>query len=151
MPGYVAVANLVHTYAERIDAGDFAGVADLFANAEITTEGGGPVRSGRAQVLAMYEATTRRYGNGTPLTRHVTTNLIVEADDEAGSASCRSSYMVIQGVKGHPLQPIIVGRYHDRFARVDRVWRFAHRHILVDLLGDLSRHLLFDLPPSVGT
>jgi hypothetical protein len=44
-------------------------------------------------------------------------------------------------VAGAPLQPIVAGRYLDRFARVDGAWRFAERRILVDLVGDLSRHL----------
>jgi hypothetical protein len=49
-------------------------------------------------------------------------------------------------VVGGVLQPVIAGRYHDAFARIDETgWRFTDRLILPDLIGDLSEHLLFDL------
>ena len=34
-----AITKLIYTYAERIDAGDFAGVAEVFAHATLTFEG----------------------------------------------------------------------------------------------------------------
>jgi hypothetical protein len=55
---------------------------------------------------------------------------------------------VLQQTAEVPLQPIIAGRYHDEFRR-DVQWRFTRRHMIVDLVGDLSRHLLFEYrPPS---
>jgi hypothetical protein len=39
-----------------------------------------------------------------------------------------------------PLQPIVAGRYRDRFECVDGVWRFTSRHIIIDLMGDISHH-----------
>jgi len=39
------------------------------------------------------------------------------------------------------------GRYHDRFERVDGIWRFSERDFtMVDLVGDLSHHLTIDPP-----
>ena len=141
-PGEIAIANLVFRYAERIDGGDFEGVADLFRFGEITTEGTALCRRGYDQVLEMYEGWTRRYEDGTPRTKHVTTNLIIELDEESGTAECRSYFTVLQQTGALPLQPIIAGRYRDRFERVDDTWRFARRHIVTDLVGDLSQHLL---------
>ena len=40
---------------------------------------------------------------------------------------------------------IVTGRYHDTFHQVDGRWCFDTRTMLVDLVGDLSRHLLFEL------
>ena len=34
-----AISDLVLTYAERIDLGDFEGLAELFTHAEVTAEG----------------------------------------------------------------------------------------------------------------
>ena len=49
---------------------------------------------------------------------------------------------MFQQADGSPLQPIIAGRYHDRFTRIDGTWRFTHRdYSLSDLFGDLTRHL----------
>ena len=140
------IEHLIFGFAERIDAGDFEGVADLFAHAEITAEGSDHRVVGRDGVAAMYRSTTRRYPNGTPLTKHVTTNVMVDVDEAAGTATARSYFTVLQAVPGElALQPIIAGRYRDHFERVDGVWRFTGRHMVVDLMGDLGHHLLFDL------
>ncbi len=141
------IAALVYAYAERIDGGDFAGVADLLADAEVTAEGTDRRWRGRDEVLRLYESGTRRHADGTPRTKHVTTNLVIDLDDAAGTATARSYYTVLQAVPGAlALQPVVAGRYRDRFERADGGWRFAGRHLVVDLVGDLGHHLLFDLP-----
>jgi SnoaL-like domain len=145
----LAVANLVYAYAERIDAGDFAGLADLFADAELTFEGMPGVRRGRDEILALYEATTRRYDDGTPKSKHVTTNLIIEPSLDSARAEARSYFTVLQAVPGDlALQPIVAGRYRDAFACDSGEWCFASRHITIDLVGELGAHLLFELPPT---
>jgi hypothetical protein len=52
---------------------------------------------------------------------------------------------VFQQTPTLPLQPIVTGRYRDRFSRVGGAWRFARRHIVVDHVGDVREHLAFDL------
>jgi 3-phenylpropionate/cinnamic acid dioxygenase small subunit len=142
-----AISNLVFTYAELIDAGDFQRLAELFAHAEFTSEGDPVIRRGTEQVLALYERFTRRYEDGTPKTKHVTTNLLIEVDDQAGTATSRSYFTVLQAVPGElALQPIVAGRYRDGFERVDGAWRFSARHIIIDLMGDLSHHMMQELP-----
>ncbi len=94
----------------------------------------------------MFTSSTRRYPDGTPRTKHVTTNLIVEVDEGSGTATCRSYFTVLQQAPALPLQPVIAGRYHDRFLREDGEWHFAERRFLIDLVGDLSQHLLSELP-----
>ncbi len=134
------VTNLLYLYAERMDAGDFAGAAELFRHARILL-GNGVVASAD-DVLKIWEDNVIRYDDGTPRTKHVTTNALVEVDDAAGTATSRSYYTVFQQIVGGPLQPIVAGRYHDRFERVDGAWRFVERdYSLMDLLGDLSHHL----------
>jgi hypothetical protein len=147
------VENLIAEYAERIDAGDFDGVADLLAGAAVgadTGAGAGDADEidtsmqlrGRDNIRRLYESTTRRYEDGTPRTRHVTTNLWIEVDEESGTAMSRSSYAVFQQLPGTPLQCILIGRYRDRFELYQGRWRFSQRLFTTDLVGDLSRHLL---------
>lgn len=142
-----AIENLLYTYAERIDLGDFDGVAELFAHATIYGQENGPPESrfvGAEGARRMYAMSTRRYeDDGTPKTKHLTTNLIVEVDEEAGTGTCRSYFCVIQATPVLPLQPIVAGRYHDTFHVVAGSWCFASRTIFVDLMGDLSQHLLW--------
>jgi SnoaL-like domain len=98
-------------------------------------------------VRALYEATTMRYEDGTPRTKHVTTNVVVEIDDAGEEATARSYFTVLQAVPGHlALQPIVAGRYRDRFERAEGRWRFTGRHMLVDLVGDVSQHLRIEIP-----
>lgn len=141
-----AIEALIFGYADRIDAGDFEGLAELFREGCIVAVGLPPVR-GRDAVLALYEGTTRRYpDDGTPHTRHITTNLQLEIDEAAGHARARSSFTVFQALADFPLQAIIVGRYDDRFRRAAGGWYFEQREMRPELYGDLSRHLLVDPP-----
>jgi ketosteroid isomerase-like protein len=138
------IENLVYAYAELIDAGDLAGVAALFRHGRIVAAPG-VVVEGVDAVRRLYEHSTRLYDDGTPRTRHVTTNVIVEVDEAGGTGSSRASYTVVQQTDALPLQPIIVGRYRDSFHRVDGRWCFDTREMFVDLTGDLGHHLLFEL------
>jgi len=140
-----AIETLIMTYAERVDLGDFAGVAALFEHATYRAENGGQIMSqeGSAAVQATFDNLVRRYPDGTPRTKHVTTNLIVAVDGAAATSRCY--YTVLQQTDVLAIQPIIAGRYHDRFEKVDGVWRFADRLIFSDLIGDLSQHLMVDV------
>ena len=134
------IAALVHRYAELLDAGDLDGVAALFEHA---TWGSGTRTErvqGTADVRRMY-AGVILYDDATPRTKHVITNLVIEHEEGSTQATARSYFTVLQAVEGLTLQPIIAGRYHDRFEQVDGEWRFAERIIHPDLHGDLSHHM----------
>jgi ketosteroid isomerase-like protein len=132
-----AIEALIYGYAERIDAGDLAGVAAYFAEATYRSAQGGEYR-GAAAVGEVLERVVILY-DGVPRTKHGTTNLVIELAGD--TAAARSYFSVLQGAPGVPLQTIVAGRYHDRFVRADGAWRFADRLIFMDLIGDLSDHL----------
>jgi len=100
---------------------------------------------GTEEVTILYRSSVTLY-DGSPCTKHVTTNLIVEVDADRATASARSYFTVHQARPELPLQPIIAGRYHDCFARADGSWHFTDRLIFVDLVGDLRFHLKMPLP-----
>jgi 3-phenylpropionate/cinnamic acid dioxygenase small subunit len=135
-----AISGLIFTYAERLDAGDLAGVAALFADATYRSARGGSYR-GQAALLDVLTRVVILHGDGTPRTRHVTTNLLIDTDEATGTATARSYFTVLQATDRLPLQIIVAGRYHDRFERGAGGWRFDDRLIFVDLIGDLSQHL----------
>ncbi|MGW3496296.1 nuclear transport factor 2 family protein [Streptomyces sp. NPDC001020] len=89
----------------------------------------------------MFQDTLIVYADGTPRTQHVTTNVAIEVDEQAGTAVSRSYVTVLQALPDLPLQPIAGGRYHDRFERRDGQWRFVERRVRINLVGDVSRHL----------
>ena len=141
------ITNLIHLYAELMDAGRLEECSDLFADARVVfdSDAGPPVVVDRDGLLEVWRSMVAIHGDGTPRTRHLVGTPILEVDGEAGIATCRSTYTVFQQVDDGPLQPIISGRYNDRFERVDGTWRFTERTYAADLVGDLSDHLLYDL------
>ena len=142
---YHAITTLLYRYAEYMDAADFDAIIELFGEAVLTNAGvDGEVRGGEA-IGRLYRRTNRVHDDGTLRTRHITTNVIVDIDEEAGTASARSAFVVLQQTSSLPLQPVVTGRYRDRFARREGAWQFAQRHIIVDHVGDVSEHLAFDL------
>ena len=65
----------------------------------------------------------------------------MEVDEEAGAAAARSYVTALQALPDLPLQPIVSGRYHDRFDSSDGEWRFVERRVHIDLVGNVSCHL----------
>jgi hypothetical protein len=137
------VVELLARYAEAIDAGDFPAVGELLAHATLSDAEGNPVATGRDEITALYEATTRRHPDGTPRTAHVITNVIVEPVGP-DAVEMRSRFTVFQATASVPLQPVVVGRYRDRVERVGGQWRFVQRQMVPEHWGDVSDHLRFD-------
>ncbi|WP_377323816.1 nuclear transport factor 2 family protein [Pimelobacter simplex] len=139
-----AVERLLFRYADAIDAGDLTALGALFAHGRIAQDSpDGPLTlaEGSTAVEAFYRSLVILYDDGTPRTRHLTTNVSIDVDEAAGTATGTASYTVMQATEGFALQPIIVGRYRDDFHRVEGEWWFGTRAMSVDLTGDLSRHL----------
>jgi len=140
-----AIRNLLGRYCELMDAGDYDGVGELFTDGALADEHGNEFARGAIAVAASYTRTNKPHGD-TPRTKHLVTNTVIELDEDGDGATARSSYLVLQATDAMPLQPIITGRYRDRFARDDSGgWRFAERRFFVDLVGDLREHLTIDL------
>ncbi|ORV85309.1 Ring hydroxylating enzyme beta subunit [Mycobacterium interjectum] len=140
------ISNLIFTYAELLDRGDLDGVARLFERGRICGVEDGPpetVFEGAARVRGMYEMATRIYEDGTPKTKHHTSNVQLHIDDAAGTARSTSYYCVTQATPDLPLQVIVTGHYKDTFHRIDGVWHFDSRTMFVDQVGDVSQHLKF--------
>ena len=137
------VTELLYRYAELIDAGDFDGVGDLLGRGNFMGV------SGAERIAKLFATTTRRFpeqGN-TPRTRHLVLNPIVDVDDDAATA--RSTFCVVQQTETVALQPIVVGRYADAFARDSEGWHFTERTVDIQMIGDVSDHLLID-PKQFG-
>jgi 3-phenylpropionate/cinnamic acid dioxygenase small subunit len=142
-----AIRNLLGRYCELIDAGDFDGVGQLFADGALADEHGNELARGAEAVAAFYRQADKLY-DGSPRTKHLVVNSIIEVDGSDDTATARSSYIAFQQTEQLPLQPIIAGRYQDRFERDDKAtgsWRFAERRFFADLVGDLSQHLDYKL------
>jgi 3-phenylpropionate/cinnamic acid dioxygenase small subunit len=140
------IHNLLYRYAEAIDAGDFDAVGELFAHGRMyqsyeapdSTTGGksGPELTAQLRELVVV------YDDGTPRTRHVTTNPILEVDERTSTANARS-YVTVwqQAERDGAIELIACSRYHDRFECADGVWRFAERRVVRDFRSALGGHV----------
>ena len=138
------IRNLLGRYCDAMDAGDFAGVGVLFARGRLADEHGSPLAEGAEAVERFYAMGTQLH-DGSPRTKHLVSNTVIDLADDEQTAVARSSYLVLQQVDRGTLQPIITGRYEDHLAE-DGGWHFVERHFFVDLVGDLSQHLRYELP-----
>lgn len=145
---YFQIQNLIHRYCDRIDRADFDGLGQLFAEADVYLPATDQwFRRDAAGLTAMYRSWVRLHADGTPRTRHVTTNLIIEPDGP-DAARTQTYIMVYQDAPGCPLQPIVGGRYADRFVKSDGTWHFAERRMEIDMFGNLSAHMLQEFGPG---
>jgi hypothetical protein len=92
-----AIANLMALYAYRNDDADIAGLGDLYADAVFTLD-----------------------GTAAP-------NIMIDVDEEMGTAVGRAYWTLYQTVPGTPRVAILSGRYPGRFERRDGNWRFTER------------------------
>ena len=131
----LAITELLYRYAELIDAGDFDSVGELLGRGNFMGV------SGAEAIAALFAKSTRRFADhgNTPRTRHLVLNPIVELDSD--TAHARSTFCVVQQTDTVPLQPIVVGRYADTFARGDAGWYFTERIVDVQMVGNVSDHL----------
>jgi hypothetical protein len=131
------ITALVHSYALLLDGGDLDAVAALFAHSTWRSEPGGRVLRGVEEIRPVYEQL--KPSDGSPRTKHLLTNLTVDVEPEASTASGHCYWTVLQNIgPGHPISIILSGQYTDTFEKVDGAWCFADRLITVDLTGTPS-------------
>jgi hypothetical protein len=141
------IRNLLGRYCDLMDAGDWPGVGALFARGRLADEHGTELAAGADAVAAFYARGTLLH-DGSPRTKHLVLNTVLDEAAPGGGVVARSSFLVLQAVAGG-LEPIVTGRYVDRFARGDAAGgdgcHFTERRFAVDLVGDLSHHLRYEL------
>ena len=139
MSPHEEIRNLLGRYCEVMDAGDWPGLGELFAQGRLTDGDGTEVAAGSAAVARLYAGMVVLH-DGSPRTRHLTTNPVIDVSGD--EATCRSSFAVLQQVGAGPLIPVAAGRYRDRFLRTEGGWHFAERAFHLDQVGDTSQHLV---------
>ncbi len=139
MSAYEAIRNLLGTYCEVMDAGDFAALGALFADAVMADEKDRQIARGADEVTALWTAMVRLY-DGSPCTRHLVTGPVIDVAGD--TATCRSSFLVAQKPPGGELKVVAAGRYRDAFACTDGRWHFCRRQFFLDQEGDMTQHMV---------
>lgn len=144
MDDYRAIENLLYLYAERIDAGDLEGAAELFRDAAIVAPAVDQRIEGYDAILGMFRQFVRIHDDGTPRTQHLITNARIRVDAGRGTAESSARFTVLQATDNLPLQPIMTGGYEDQLAKKGGEWHFTQRTMVPGLYGDMSQHLLMN-------
>lgn len=136
------IRNLLADYCALVDSGDFDGVGELMSDAVLGAVDGPDLATGRDEIADFYRKIVKLKGDGTPRTQHVVSNIWLGRPQDDDTVEVRSSFTVLQAVEGLALQPVMTGRYVDRFGKNPYgVWRFVSRRFAAGLTGDLSHHM----------
>ncbi len=136
------ITVVINRYCELFDTGQLDAFAAQFEHGQWHRAGPG------AEATRQWIDGHVLLHDGLPATKHLTTNLVVAVDEEAGTATARSYITVLQALPDFPLQPIFAGRYRDSFTRVGDQWRWVRREVIADLYGNVSHHVRSPAPSS---
>jgi len=128
-----ALRHLVAAYGHGVDRRDWDLVLTLYH--DDGTDDHTPYYSGSAKgyvawlpgMMANWRATSHAMLNAL----HV-----IDGDHAHGEVVARAWHLTVDGAR----QFIAWGRYADRYARRDGVWRFAHRSFILDHAEELPAH-----------
>ena len=135
------IERLLFAYSDGLDRGDLVATSELFGTDGLYGQVDGPAVRGASQVLAAMKHSVHLY-DGVPRTRHIVTNIVIDVNDDQITAQCRSYVQVLHQPPGGALGPVAAGTYFDHVQLTNGTWKFAERRMLIDLIGDMSTHLL---------
>ena len=127
------IAQLVHAYTDLVAEGDLDGIADLFVHGAVSGDAHPEPAVGRAAVFELYRATLASTADGPRRLRVATTDLDIDIDQAAGTATCVSRFTVRPSDTNDADTVLFIGRYLDAFARFDDMWAFTRRHVALDV------------------
>lgn len=143
-----AIERILFRYARCVDSADWDCLGELFRYGQVVTEGVDGVAVGPDAVKDVWRTVNRVHPDGTLRTRHLLTNVIVDVSPDDDIANADAYFMVFQATPELPLQPIAGGWYEDTFHKIDGVWWFKQKKIHVNLVGDVSNHLILAFDSS---
>ncbi|WP_447803338.1 nuclear transport factor 2 family protein [Pseudomonas serbica] len=82
----IQISNLLYRYAEYLDSGQLVEAAELFRHARIKLQSQDAFLDHSA-LLGVWQQRIKRYPCGTPRTRHIISNPIIDLDEVAGTAN----------------------------------------------------------------
>lgn len=122
----VAVEALIAEFSWRIDHDNGRGVEELFTEDGVYAMGSTAL-NGRAEIVAFYE---RRRAHGPRTSRHLFSNLRFHAvSDECVEATTVLTLHAADGHRPHPLSPVLIADYHDRYLWDGQAWLFVRRDV----------------------
>ncbi len=129
-----AIRGLLFDYGRLLDARDWQGFSELFAENGGTWNGGMGVSKGREAIKKMMVDTigsTNAGANGALTNLHLLGNELIDVKGDTASAISKWAFVMTDKTQG----PVImyIGRYQDKFIREHGQWKFQERVALADI------------------
>lgn len=116
------IARALTRIARAMDARDWPGLL-----AEMTSDATGELGTGPLASPAEIVALIRRYLDPCGPSQHLLGNLLVDLDGDQASSRCYVSDMHLGAAGKEAVTFFTLGDYHDRWRRVEGVWKLCHR------------------------
>jgi hypothetical protein len=137
-----AIEQLIYRMGYHLEAGEFGAVGQLLADATFGADKiGRRMFRGAEEITAQYERTNVVYPEGGRRTKEIYTNVLVDIDLDAATATSTTSFTVAQQVPGAAFELLVAGRYEDEWQRVGGSWTWSDRYIVTQYHNDLDRHM----------
>lgn len=133
---------LIAEFVCRADSGRHAELVELFATDGRFIFPATPLESGKDVVYSGHDQLRQRWQAGPAhATCHIVSTPLLRRLDETSAVGTMSliSYRGPLGSISHVGEPLIVGRFEDRYVRENDHWLIAERRIVIQFAG---RHLL---------
>jgi ketosteroid isomerase-like protein len=125
------IRELLARYCHLLDGYRLAAFGELFT-ADGVWESQDGTATGPAAITALLARLVPTPGPGTRR-RHHTTNTVIDLDGDRATAL--SNFLVVRDAGGSAVVAVS-GSYRDVLRRTGSGWRFAHRTLAHDILGD---------------
>jgi hypothetical protein len=126
------IRELIYEYGRTLDTRDFIAFSNLFAAATGTWDGGMGVATGRDAIFELMDSTIGHAPEpAEPRSHHVMTNIRIEVDGNAATATTKWIF-VVPSANGEPRWQFL-GHYDDEFVRQDGKWYFLRRKAFTDI------------------
>jgi hypothetical protein len=136
------IEQQIYRVGYALEDGDFARVGQLMGEATLGADLiGRAAYRGAAEITAQYTRTNIVYEGRGRATKEIYSNVVVDVDLDAGTASSVTSYTVAHQPPGAEFALLVAGRYEDRWRRRDGHWAWDDRYIVVQYRGDLDSHM----------
>ncbi|WP_250282826.1 MULTISPECIES: nuclear transport factor 2 family protein [unclassified Frankia] len=114
------ITELYARYTHAFDDNSPQDLADLFTDdGTFVRDGAEPVH-GRAALAELVRGVAARGAGG----RHLVSSVVVEPSATGASGS---AYVQVISIGADTVRLVVIGRYHDEFARSEGRWRFRSR------------------------
>lgn len=136
------IEQQIYRMGYHLEVGDFEAVGALLEDATLGADKiGRRVFRGAEEITAQYRRTNIVYPEGGRRTKEIYTNVLIEIDLDAGTASSTTSFTVAQQIPNEPFALLVAGRYEDEWRQAGGRWRWADRYIVTQYHNDLNKHM----------